>query len=80
MSTKKGIKFISTDNELITIGKEINNIREDKNISSYDLMFKGEPKVHIKSLQRLEKGESINLKTFLNILEQLDIELILKTK
>lgn len=80
MSSKSKLKLIPTNNKLEVIGNEINKIREDNDISLYDLMFKGTPKVHIKSTQRLENGESVNLQTFLNILDQLDIELILKIK
>lgn len=80
MSSKSKLKLIPTNNKLEVIGNEINKIREDNDISLYTLMFKGTPKVHIKSIQRLENGESVNLQTFLNILEQLDIELILKIK
>lgn len=67
-----------TENDISIVGEKIKEIRKSKNISYYDLMYKREPHVHIKSIQRLEDGKGINLTTFFKILKNLNIQFELK--
>lgn len=69
-----------SDKIIKELAKTIKKRREELNITHYQMMYNLIPPVHTRSIKQFEAGKSVNLKTFLTILEHLDLEIVLKEK
>jgi len=65
--------YLEADQKLVQIGKKVRKLRKAKRANYED--FARENNINKVTLNKIEKGESVSLRLFINVIQKLEISL-----